>query len=112
MGQGGILATGSWDKTLKVQVIPLFPPNSIRFLCFYSFSQCTVTDAGKHAPNQVLGPPITRSACHRGTQGPMLCYGREERGARTRYCGPTRPNLQPFESNDAIQSWCLIPSLA
>ena len=30
MGQGGILATGSWDKTLKVQVTP-FPPSSIIF---------------------------------------------------------------------------------
>ena len=48
MAQGGILATGSWDKTLKVQVT-LFPtPNSIRF--FFFFPSTWFTDAGKHAP--------------------------------------------------------------
>jgi len=92
MAQAGILATGSWDKTLKVQV-SLFPPNSIRFLFFSSFSQHMVTDAGKHALNQVLGPPIAHSACHSGTQGPMLRNGREGTGACGRDRGPTRPDI-------------------
>ena len=48
MGQGGILATGSWDKTLRVREHPLFAPNSISFLLLlYLLTQHMVTDAGK-----------------------------------------------------------------
>ena len=50
LGQGGIIATGSWDKTLKVKTHPLFPQNSILsfffLFCLLYFSQHMVTDAG------------------------------------------------------------------
>ena len=47
MAQAGILATGSWDKTLRVRIHSLFPPNSIPFPLLCLFTQHMVTDAGK-----------------------------------------------------------------
>ena len=58
MPQGGILATGSWDKTLKV--CPSNLPtqlNSALFLCSFFLSTWSLT-LGNAIPNQVLGPPI------------------------------------------------------
>ena len=54
MAQAGILVTGSWDKTLKVQVHPFsHPAQFVVFLLFVPsfFSQHMVTDAGKHTPS-------------------------------------------------------------
>jgi len=90
MAQAGILATGSWDKTLKVRSALVYHPTQfvVSFL-----SQHMVTDAGKFAPNQVLGPSITHPPCHSRTQGPMLRDGREEPSSRSRDRGPTRPDI-------------------
>ena len=70
MHQGGIVATGSWDKTLKVNVHPLFPPNSIAFPCLFRlffFSQHMVADAEKHVP-----PLPTRIPTSIGISGHLL----------------------------------------
>ena len=114
MPQGGILVTGSWDKTLKVRVYSCTPPNSIRSgfsLLVLLFSQHMVTDTGKHVPpNQVLGPPIARPVGYCGSQGTLLCHGRKESGARGRDRGPTNPDIRLDEPSDALQSLCSFPS--
>ena len=93
MPQGGILATGSWDKTLKV--CPSNLPtqlNSALFLCSFFLSTWSLT-LGNATPNQVLGPPIAHPAGYCGTKGKMLRHGREESGARSRDRGPTYPDI-------------------
>ena len=52
-----------------------------------------VTDAGKHAPNQVLGPPIAHSTGICGTQGTVLRHGRQEPDAHSRDRGPKYPDI-------------------
>ena len=95
MPQGGILATGSWDKTLKVRVYSFihptqFVPGSFRFPLFPSTWSLTLVNTSL---NQVLGPPIARSLGYCGSQGTLLCYGCTEPGAPGRDRGPTNPDI-------------------
>lgn len=93
MAQAGILATGSWDKTLKVRGAPFSHPTQFVVSYIPSFPSTWSLTLGKHAPNQVLGPSIAQPACHSRTQGQMLRNGREEPGSRSRNRGPTRPDI-------------------
>jgi hypothetical protein len=93
MAQAGILATGSWDKTLKVQVTPFSHPTQFLSFCFLLFPSTWSLTLGNTPRIKVLGPPIAHSIGHCGTQGQMLRDGREESGARSRNRGPTYPDF-------------------
>ena len=109
MPQGGILATGSWDKTLKVRVHQISPPDSIRpsFPLFFFLSTWSLT-LGNATPNQVLGPPIAHSTGYGATKRKVLRHGCEEQGARSRDRGPTYPDIRPLEPANTLQSWLLV----
>lgn len=113
MAQGGILATGSWDKTLRVRERSLFPPSSILLSPFVPFLPSTWSLMLGNACAEyqsVLGSSIARPAGHCPTKGTMLCHGREEPGAGGRNSGPAYPDIRPLKPNYALQSRCFDPS--
>lgn len=86
--QGGILATGSWDKTLKVRVLFLF--------LWVGWTVMTSLCA-------VLGSEDCKSSGDSPAPGTMLHYGRHV-STSCRWNGRTpHPNIQPHKPHDSLQ---------
>ena len=88
--QGGILATGSWDKTIKVNCIH----PSVELLIVY-------------LSMEVLGFADTYPSIDCPASGTVLQHGCAISANGSRDCGASHSNIQPHQPDVCVQSRCI-----